>query len=445
MRVRWLLLFSVLMTVLANVGAPSQVARATPARPAATLPANCTAYPQASGSTWKICQPTIPNGMVVVWAHGYEAPGFAPTYQDEILLADGSTLVLSDFITSRGFVFLSTTYPANGLVVLQAKEDLQNLVSFFKASVAPATPKIILAGASMGGLITTQLAEASTSPFDGALALCAVNGDFQRQINYWGDFNALYRTFFADVVAGWSTQPGRTTDKAAWEDGAQSYQGSIALGMTNNMTATTGLLATSNAPTDAANPASVVTTVLGLSYFTFLSDEDSAIQLGGNLFDNHAYWYRGLLSPTLDMNLNRLVSRRVASPAAVSESLKYETTGGPKIPLVTAHTTLDPIVRVDQSLLYILKAQAAGSTSLSPFLVERYGHCSFTSDEIAALLGVLLSQMGIPLQADAGLLQLPPTLITGAELAAIVEDFAAAEAAPDPYTFTQLRMPMVDK
>lgn len=436
MYVRWLLLFALATALVGGAGGAQQTRAAHHDAPAAPVAAaGCTELPRPGGALWKICYPTPItnwNTAVAVWAHGYEPPGFARTYQDH--LADGTPI--SDIVTGLGFAFITSTYPANGLVVLDAKQDLQALLAFFKADAPAPTSRVLLIGASMGGLIATQLVEQTSGVFDGALAVCGLAGDFRRQINYWGDFNALYRTFFSDVVAGWDPPPGITTTQALWE---ATYAPSIAAGVTANITATQGLLATSRAAVDLQNPTTAVTTVVGLAYFSFLSSEDAALRLGGNPFENRATWYRGLATFTDTMRLNKAAPRFAASPAAISAMEAYTTTGQLNVPLVVMHTTLDPVVPVDQTLLYILKARGAGSTNVTPYLVRRYGHCAFTADEVQAAFAVLLSKvLGTPPPSP-----LPQTFIGGAAVDAIVAAFAAQEAVPDPFVFSQRRFPVI--
>ena len=449
MRVRWLLVFTLLVTVLGNFG----VTRATSAAPASpavpVLVADCKmSLAPNSSATWKICFPvdqtTTPptqvwNNSVVVWAHGYQAPGFVPTYQDDI---DG--ISAPNLIASRGFAFITTTYPKNGLVVLDAEKDLLALVDYFKTTypetALPLPRKVYLAGISMGGLITTQLAEQTTGKFDGALALCGVVGDFKRQINYWGDFKALYRTLFPNVVASWPTLPISMTTEVTW---TTVYQPAIYTGVISNTAAAAQLLAASKAVYDTTVPTTVLTTILGLTYFSFLSEEEAALRLGGNPVENRSTWYRGLV-PANNMALNKAVPRTAASAAALTEMQKYETTGLPKIPMVMAHTILDPFVPVDQSLRYILKAKAKGvdPTKFVAYLGAQYGHCTFTQAQFAESFGTLVYLVtGIQLAQT----QAVSAFVPDTELQTRLADLAAAIAVPDPNTFTRTYLPLVSR
>ncbi len=91
-----------------------------------------------------------------------------------------------------------------------------------------------------------------------------------------------------------------------------------------------------------------------------------------------------------DRRLNRLVNRYSADPEALDEiAAHYQTTGSLQSPLVTVHTTDDPIIPYWHEKLYRLKAAAAGSGSLHKNIpISRYGHCSFKASE--ALAGFVL-------------------------------------------------------
>jgi hypothetical protein len=64
-----------------------------------------------------------------------------------------------------------------------------------------------------------------------------------------------------------------------------------------------------------------------------------------------------------DEALNAGVSRFTADSAALNRLQDYETTGELKVPLVTLHTTSDPIVPFSQSAAYGEKADDAGATA----------------------------------------------------------------------------------
>ncbi len=73
---------------------------------------------------------------------------------------------------------------------------------------------------------------------------------------------------------------------------------------------------------------------------------------------------------------------------------KYQTTGKIKIPLVTMHTTLDPVIPYWHEILYKSKVLAEDSSSLTQISVARYGHCAFYSEEMLLAFNRLLGNAG---------------------------------------------------
>ena len=65
---------------------------------------------------------------------------------------------------------------------------------------APAASHVT--GVSEGGLVATLLAEQSPDIFSSALAACAPIGSFRQQVNYLGDFRALFDYYFPGVLPG---------------------------------------------------------------------------------------------------------------------------------------------------------------------------------------------------------------------------------------------------
>jgi hypothetical protein len=60
--------------------------------------------------------------------------------------------------------------------------------------------------------------------------------------------------------------------------------------------------------------------------------------------------------------------------------------------LVTIHTTGDPIVPVWHQSMYQAKTSRSSASSLlhSPSTISRYGHCSFTAEEVLGAFALLV-------------------------------------------------------
>ncbi len=140
------------------------LAAAVPVFPASadtaiTLPTYCK-YPVngPSGEKDLICFPpdSIPwNGNFLIFAHGYvpsspDIPIDIPW--DQLRLSDNSWLF--EIPLSQGYAFATTSYHKNGLAIQEGLQDILALSSYIKTNF-PETKKILLTGASEGGLITT--------------------------------------------------------------------------------------------------------------------------------------------------------------------------------------------------------------------------------------------------------------------------------------------------
>ena len=69
----------------------------------------------------------------MIFAHGYIAFNEAPAIpEDQLVLPDGTSI--PEIINGLGYAFATTSYRANGLVVLEAIGDILDLVKIFSAS-----------------------------------------------------------------------------------------------------------------------------------------------------------------------------------------------------------------------------------------------------------------------------------------------------------------------
>jgi hypothetical protein len=140
------------------------------------------------------------------------------------------------------------------------------------------------------------------------------------------------------------------------------------------------LLAVTGAPFDPANLETVGATVIGILWYNVFGTADARDRLGGQPYDNIGRVYQGSSD---DAALNDGVARFGADADARSAIGRFQTTGHIGVPVVTLHTTGDPIVPVQQQTLYGQKVATGGSAALlDQTEIDRYGHCSFTAGEL---------------------------------------------------------------
>ena len=345
-----------------------------------------------------ICVPTSGwNGGLIVFAHGYVAPGEPLGFYNLDEFPDGPSL--PDLVQSLGYAFATTSYRRNGLAIREGVEDVQNLVAAFKTKYPGFAGPAYITGTSEGGAVAALLAEQSPPLFDAGLSLCGPIGDFRKQIDYWGDFRVLFDYFFPSVLlpVGGDAMHIPAELIAGWED---VYQPKVLAALQTNPLAASQLISTSKAAVKLGDPTSIGQTTRGLLWYNVFATEDGKEQLRGNPFDNRTRIYRGSWN---DWRLNRLVQRFTAGQAALDAMAPYNTLGEPRIPLITLHTTRDEIVPFWHQTLYRMKLLANGSTGVVQIPILRYGHCNFTTNEVLVafslmVLGATSQQMYVPPQ-----------------------------------------------
>ena len=338
---------------------------------------------QTSGAIYRICMPAVWNGDLVVYAHGYvgfNEPVAIP--EDQLVLPDGTSV--PQLVNTLGFAFATTSYSTNGLAVEQGIDDVVDLVHVFTTTHGAAR-HVFLAGPSEGGLITTLAVERHPDVFSGGLAACGPIGDFRRQINYDGDFRVIFDYFFPGVIPG-----SPISVPADVIDGFTNvYVPAIQAATQANPDAVRQLLKVTHAPTDQADPSSIEATILGLAFYDVFATNDAGQKLGGQPYANWLTFYRGSDD---DVKLNANLARFTPDSAALTTIRQnYQTTGRLRSPLVTLHTTGDPIVPYWHEPQYTLKTLLAGSfTRHIDMSISRYGHCQFKAPEALAAFAVLV-------------------------------------------------------
>lgn len=372
---RLLLIAVMLMATMPVLPAAAQKAEAN-------LPPNCQTIPlPPSAEFYVICLPwaTPPASFdLVIFAHGY-VPINEPmdAFLPQLILSDGNTI--PGIANGLGFAFATTSYSKNGLAVKEGVGDIARLVAFFKSTIG--TPRhIYLIGASEGGLVTTLAVEKRSDLYAGGLAMCGPIGNFRSQINYWGDFRVLFDYFFPAYYI--PNSPVDINEPLVWPNWVTTTQ-AIGAAVFSGGHTTEQLLRTSRAPIDAADPYSVISTTVGILSYNVFATNEGKLELTGQPFDNVYRWYNGSDNDRL---LNRNVQRFPADRSALTEiNANYQTSGRLKIPLVTLHTTGDPIVPYWHETLYNAKVLFSGSLLKHVNIpILRYGHCSFKSSEALA-------------------------------------------------------------
>jgi hypothetical protein len=342
---------------------------------------------QASGSIYRICMPPAGkwNGDLFVYAHGYVDPSQPVAIPEDQLDLGGVNL--PDLMTRLGYAFATTSYPKNGLAIVEGITDVVDLVDFFDNQIA--TPNhVYLVGPSEGGAVTALALEQYPMVFSGGLAACGPVGNFQNQINYVGDFRVLFDYFFPGVL------PGSAVDipQEVMNDWDTVYVPAITAAVNADPGAAAQLLRVARAPIDNGDPTTVLATVINVLWYSAFATNDAKTELGGQPFDNSRRWYRG---SDHDLLLNLSVPRFIADPVATGAiAAEYETSGDLMDPVVTLHTTGDPVIRYWHEPLYTRKIAAHGDSGLHVNLpIVAYGHCAFTAGQALTAFAILVQRV----------------------------------------------------
>jgi pimeloyl-ACP methyl ester carboxylesterase len=357
----------------------------------------CTIETFRTGEITKICIPPNWNGELILYAHGYVSE-FRP-----LALPDEADDYVPLFI-SQGYAFATTSYTENGLAI---QTGIKNIVDLRKRFIKEyGKPKeIYLTGASEGGVITTLAIERYPELFSGGLSLCGPCGDFQKQINYIGDLRVVFDFFFPRVLPGDAVNfPNKLIRQ--WDS---VYEPAVLQAMQQDPVATAKLLATAQVPYDPADEASIAQAVTGVLWYDVFATRDAIEKLKGQPYDNSTRVYVIPGRKRESRLLNARVDRFTADKHALRNIEKYyQTSGDIAVPLVKAHTTLDPIVPFWHFPLYQQKTVARGTSPLFTGIpVPRFGHCTFTLEEIALSFGQLVQQVKAQpsAQNQAGMVQ----------------------------------------
>lgn len=371
---RLLLLAGILST-------PTQLYAETPP-PVGTL-AQCNPEgTQSNGAKYLICIPQANwNGTLFLYAHGYVAPD--EPLSNNLTLPDGTSFV--DALQIFGYGVAATSYSHNGLAVLNGVESLVDLVSIVRAQ-GYEPQRIYLLGVSQGGLVATLAVERWPHLFDGGLALCGPYGDLLVQSDYFTDARVLFDYFFPALLPGtpveipqdlynnW-TSVYTTTVKPALVDPANSAK-------------VDQLLAVARIPAPDDSAESKASAIQEVLWYNVKATNDAIERLGGQPYTNQETVYSGSND---DEALNAGVARFSADQAALDEiSARYQSTGNLRIPLVTMHTTGDPVVPYDQADIYKAKVDAQGQSDYYDNIrVEAFGHCTFSQTDVLQSFGRL--------------------------------------------------------
>jgi acetyl esterase/lipase len=405
-----LFLVLVLVAALLPLGTAAAAVEATPCQTIAAALGATVDEGQINGAQYCIMYPSRWNQDVVVFAHGYVFadplnPAKPPEIPwDQVIRGD---LNLPGILVRLGYAFAISSYHKDGLAVKEGVQDVVALAKYLKKA-NKSVHRVFVTGASEGGLITTLAVQSYPKLFTGALSTCGPIGDFQAQVNYWGNFRVTFDQAFPFALRYPDLSPvplpfpyPRSTPifidptvMGSWgTETSPGPVGQVVGAMVQSQPAAVdALLTATGAPYDPADPTTKLATVAGLLTYNVMATDEARWELSGNdpVPTSQLPQMYGILQST---NMGNPVTytemvggvpvTTQADPIALNEiNTSYQTSGNLPRQLVVMHTTGDPIVPFWHVGLFTQKVLQSGSIlKLSVIPISRYGHCNFTPAE----------------------------------------------------------------
>ena len=359
-----------------------------------------------NGAAWRAEVPADWNGKVVLFAHGFRPgpanpawdAGFDPTAQELI---------------RRGYAVASSSYAATGWALETAVQDQLDTLAAFEQRFGEAD-RVIAMGRSMGGLVTSLMAEVPGAGIDGAVSTCGLVGGGVALNNYQLDAAHAAAELLLpgqDVQLTGFTAPGQsdatiTALREALEEARGSAEGrariALVAALLHTPTELDGVDAEDPEALAAAQAELVLQTLptvierrhtiveaaggdsgwtAGVDYARLLRSSDQRHQV------RHLYRLAGL-----DLATDLGTLSRSADIAPDEDGLEWmlqtsTPTGELQVPVLATHTLVDLLAPVEYQEEYAETVRRAGEQSLfRQAFVDREGHCTFTvAENVAAV------------------------------------------------------------
>jgi len=329
------------------------------------------------GSTYSLNMPSNWNGTLVVYVHGFVDAALPVTLPN--------VNALRDALGEAGYAVALSSFSENGYDFKDGLQRTHQLSGLFTSRFGKPSRTIVM-GHSLGGLITLALAEKYPTQYQGALPMCGVVGGTRRELQYIGDVRALFDYYYPNVLPGDAGSLPIITNLNAQILGPA--QAAIMANPTNAII----MANIGQTPLPGINPTEIITSLLTAVGFHARGLADITDRAQGRVpYGNDDVTYTSIPFNPLMPALNAGVQRFTLAPNA-SQWLEhnYEPTGALGIPVITLHTTRDPVVPIFHEGILAVKVDGTGSSAnLLQRSVNRYGHCTFQLSEMTGALNDL--------------------------------------------------------
>jgi len=366
------------------------------------------------GAQWSADMPARWNGTLLLWSRGYSMRAGQPESAPREVKAQ---------LLARGYALAGSDYGSGGWALEQAVPAQAATLAAFAAKYG--RPRRVIAwGSSMGGLVTTALAEQSPAAIHGGIAFCPSIAGSIGMMNMALDGATAFRTLVAPDagIALVGTRDDRANGAkvaAALESAMKSPQGRARVALAGVLAGIPGWTSPDLPEPPAADHEARVheiarAFVMGVFLpradqesragvgFSWTTGIDYAAQLrlsGRTAFVAALYRKAGL---SLEADLSRLNAapriERSASAVAYMER-NYTPNALPQVPLLAVQAMGDGLTSPSLVQAY---AAAAGRRNFAALWFRQAGHCTFSPAQI------LLSLSYLEARIEAGRWRSPP-------------------------------------
>lgn len=345
---------------------------------------------------WSVRMPANWNGTLLVHSRGWSPtagqPAVAPAQIGDALLAQGYALAASN-------------YGAGGWSLKEAVPAQEEIIAAFSKRYGK--PKRVLGfGYSMGGLVTTALAERARPKIDGGISFCSSMGGALGMMNTGLDGAFVFRTLVAPdagikVVNIDNDQTNGALVRTAVEAAVKTPAGRARIALAGVFGGIPGWTRP-NMPQPAADDAEAqFEQIIGaFPGGVFLPRTEQEQRAGGNFSWNDGIDYTALLQQSgrrsliealyrkaglsLEADLATLAAApRIRAEARAVEYMRnyYTPFAAPKVPLLAVQAFGDGTTSPSLQRTY---AENAPANMMDSQYVQRAGHCSFSVEETLA-------------------------------------------------------------
>lgn len=389
--------------------------------------ANCDQVPctgTLGGARYEIRLPATWNGTLLLWSHGYRASVRAPSSREILTHPESApSAEVADTLLSQGYALAGSGYSRSGWAVTEGVTAGEQLYHRFVTLVGKPRRTYVW-GASLGGLITQLLAEKNPDWISGSAPVCGVLAGANHSLDLALDVTYAIKTLLYPQLK--LARYASAADARAAFDGAYKAIATARRDQRDGVPKLMLIAALVDAAAASPNEdghdatsrlnATVASLATATLYSTVLRWEVEQ-RAGGNPSSNLATDYSArvtvaeaaapqVLSPgSVARNLALLAQGQRVSPEPAARRAAASL-GSPSgtlhDPTVTMHTTVDPLVVVQNESAFrtrVAGASGGGTAKLLQVYIgapNRYtnapygaGHCSFTARHWAAVVAVL--------------------------------------------------------